>query len=295
MDNHTLNSTPLGGFLPHQRNMNLFSIFVQNEFLISPAFKLRMGTKLQHNFFTGWEIQPSTRFSWTPNESRTIWGSVSRAVRTPSRIDVDFYMPIHPVSPESPSVAGGPNFISEKVIAYEFGYRFQPSAFLGLSFASFFNQYDDLYSVEALPGTLTYQIQNGTEGSSWGAEISGNLQVAEFWRIRGGYTYFDKDLQNKPGRVYNFTPLGNDAKHQALLHTMTNLPGNFQFDVSMRFVAELPSPHIPDYFTFDARLAWTFGEWGEFSLVGQNLWQEKHLEFVNQIPRNLYGKFVCHF
>src|SRR5690606_37003206 len=110
-----------------------------------------------------------------------------------------------------------------------------------------------------------------------------------------GYTYFDKDLQNKPGRIYDFTALGNDANHRGLLNSMINLPGNFQFDTSMRYLGELPAPFIPDYFTFDARLAWTLQKWGEFSIVGQNLWQDKHKEFTNQIPRSLYGKIVCRF
>ncbi len=82
-----------------------------------------------------------------------------------------------------------------------------------------------------------------------GAEISGNFQVSHSWRLRGGYTYFEKDLQNKPGRIYDFTPLGNDAKHQALLHSISNLPGNIQFDMSMRYLSELPAPYIPEYFT----------------------------------------------
>lgn len=295
MRNHTMNSTDFVGFVPNKRNMNLISIFLQDEIHLHPEVRLTLGSKIQHNIFTGIEFQPSTSMAWSPNANKTFWGAVSRAVRTPSRIDVDYHIPTYPVPTENPSVAGGPNFISEKVMAYELGYRVQPGSNLSISFATFYNRYDDLYSVEALPGTLTYQIQNGTEGHSWGAELSGTLQIVEDWRMRGGYTYFNKDLQNKPGRIYDFSALGNDAKHQGLLHSIINLPGNFQFDVSIRYLGELHTISIPDYFTFDARLAWTFKQWGVFSIAGQNLWQEKHTEFVNQIPRSLYGKFVCHF
>src|SRR5690606_31911755 len=158
-----------------------------------------------------------------------------------------------------------------------------------------YNQYDDLYSVEALPGTLTYQIQNGTEGRSWGAELSGTWQISEDWRLKGGYTYFDKDLQNKPGRIYDFSALGNDAKHQGLLTSNMNFPGNFQLDLSMRYLGELPQPLVPEYFTFDARVAWTFKQSIELSVVGQNLWEEKHIEILNQIPRSLYAKITCQF
>ena len=294
MKDRTQNYTTRGGILPNRRDMNLFNVFVQDEITLLPdQLKFIIGTKLLHNFFTGFEIQPSARLAWTPDGQHTIWGAVSRAVRMPSRIDVDYHIPTYPVPPGDPNVAGGPNFVSEKVIAYELGYRVQPSSKLSLSLATFFNQYDDLYSVEALPGTQTYQIQNGTEGSSWGAEFSGTYQVMNAWRLRGGYTYFNKDLENKPGRTFDHSILGYDAQNQFLVQSMINLPGNFQFDNTIRYRGELPGK-APDYFTFDARVAWVFKQW-ELSVIGQNLWEERHVEWGTEIPRSIYGKVTCRF
>ncbi|HEY8402114.1 MAG TPA: TonB-dependent receptor, partial [Cytophagaceae bacterium] len=199
MADNTINATPIVGFVPAKRNMPLYSSFIQDEIsLMKSKLKFIIGTKLQHNVFTDFEIQPNVRFAWTPIHNHTVWGAVSRAIRAPSRIDVDYHIPVLPVPPTVQSVAGGPNFRSETLIAYELGYRFQPTEKLSLSLASFYNFYDNLYTVEALPGTLTYQIQNGALGETRGIELSGAYQLLKNWRLRGGYTYFHKDLRTKP-------------------------------------------------------------------------------------------------
>lgn len=294
MHNETLHSTPFLGLLPPTRNMKLFSSFIQDEIALVPdRLRLILGTKLQHNNFSNFEWQPSARVAWTAARN-TLWGAVSRAVRAPSRIDVDYYLPTYPVPPNSLSVAGGPNFTSEKVIAYEVGYRVHPSTQLSLSLAAFYNVYKDLYSVEALPGTFTYQIQNGTQGKSRGVEFSGTYQLIPNWRLRGGYTHFHKDLENKPGRVYDYSDLGYDAENLLLLHSMLDLPGNFQFDLTVRYLDRLKKPKIPDYFTFDSRIAWTYHHL-EISVVGQNLWEARHREISFQIPRTIYAKLACRF
>ena len=291
MRSETQNSTELVGMLPPTRNMHLFSSFVQDEISLGDRLRIILGTKLQHNVFTDFELQPTARVAWL-GSNYSLWGAVSRAVRTPSRIDVDYFIPTYPVPPSAPSVAGGPNFISEKVVSWELGYRLQPSEKTFFSLATFYNTYDDLYSVEALPNTMTYQIQNGTEGSSRGVEFTGSAQISERWKIRGGYTYFHKDLANKPGRVYDYSALGNDAENRVLFHSMLDLPANFQLDITFRYIDQLPQPYIPDYLTFDARVAWVRNAW-EISLNGQNLWEDRHREFIFYIPRTLYGNITC--
>jgi len=196
--------------------------------------------------------------------------------------------------PNTVNIDGGPNFKAESVIAYELGYRVQPVSSVSLSLAMFYNKYYDLYSVEALPGTSTYQTQNGTEGYSDGVELSGTYQILPTWRLRGGYTYFFKKLENKPGHVYDFSALGNDPNHVFLLQSMVDLPANFQFDITVHFSGKRPDPYTSDYFTFDSRLAWTY-KYLEVSVTGQNLWQAEHIELGKQpqIPRGVYAKLTC--
>ncbi|MEI6948075.1 TonB-dependent receptor plug domain-containing protein [Paraflavisolibacter sp. H34] len=292
-------ATNLMGILPTRKRLDLYSGFLQDEVSLGKRLKLTVGTKLLHNVYTGFELQPGARFALTVRKDNLLWGAVSRAVRTPSRYDVDYYLPAYPVPPTSPSVAGGPNFVSEKMVAYELGYRIRPNAVSNFSAAVFYNRYRDVYSVEALPGTLTYQIQNGSEGASWGLELSGTYKLTNSWRLRGGYTYFDKDLHARPGHVFDPAYLGNDVKHQGLLHSILDLPFHLQLDLTGRYLDRLSktlaTAEVPPYVTYDARLAYTFKK-GELSVVGQNLHKDKHAEFGTlQIPRSVYLKITGRF
>lgn len=298
-NDHSSNSTELAGFVPPDRNLDLYSAFIQDEITVVPErVKFTIGSKLLHNVYTGFEIQPSARWTWLPAAGHAVWAAVSRAVRTPSRFDVDYRIPVFDLPPDIPHVAGGPNFESEKVIAYEAGYRVMPSASLTLSLALFYNRYDDLYSVETVPGTAVVEIQNGMEGNSRGIELSGIWEVADRLRVRGGYTYFDKTIRNKPGHNFDPSYAGYDPNHQFVLHFLSDLPGNFQADLVGRFVGRLPESQIvglsevPAYFNLNARLAWTYRKL-ELSVNGQNLLGETNQEYgTNKIPRNIYGKIA---
>ncbi len=292
--NSTYNRTLFVGIIPNTRDMPLYSAFIQDEIsLFNSPLKLIVGTKLQHNIFSGLELQPSGRLAWVEN-GRVLWGAVSRAIRAPSRIDVDYRLPVEPLPPELPSVAGGPNFDSEKVVAWEMGYRLQARQRFSANVSVFYNKYDDLYSVDSLAGTYTYQIQNGTRGTSHGIEVSGYGQIGERWRLRGGYTYFDKDLSNKPGHIYDFANLGLDARNRFFLHSALDLPANFQFDFTFRYIDPIPQLGTPDYMTFDARLAWV-KNWLEVAVIGQNLWEDRHRELIARVPRNIYVSATCRF
>ncbi len=285
-------------FLPANDNLQVFNGFVQDEITLFPdRLKFTIGTKLEHNDFSGFEVEPSARMAWTPDERQTVWAAVSRAVSSPSRIDRDFFVPGTPPY----LIVGGTNFQSETVIAYELGYRVEPVQKLSLSLATYFNQYDDLRSVEQT-GPASYQIQNGLDGESWGMELSANFQATDWWRLRGGYTYLHEKLWQKPGQVdvSGVYAQADDPQNQFSLQSIADLPAHFQFDVTARYVDTLPSPSVPSYFTFDARIAWTYKNHLEIALVGQNLWAPQHLEFGSaatgqEIPRSVYGKVTCRF
>ncbi|HEY6166821.1 MAG TPA: TonB-dependent receptor [Verrucomicrobiae bacterium] len=283
-------------FLPARRDLQLFSGFVQDEVTLVPArLKLTVGTKLEHNDFSGLEVQPSGRLSWTPDDRQTLWAAVSRAIRSPSRIDADLFVPASP-----PFVlVGGTNFDSEKLIAYELGYRVRPCNTLTLSLAGFYNQYDDLRSLNRISPT-TQVLANDFEGETWGVELSGNWQATGWWRLRGGYTFLHKDLRPKTANANPSVREGNDPEHQFLLQSVMDLPAHFQFDVTARYVDLLPSPVVPGYFSCDVRLAWSWNSRVELSVVGQNLSDNRHPEFGapatrQEIPRSVYGKVTWRF
>ncbi len=298
MDDETATTTPLAGFVPANRRMHLFSGFIQDEItVIEDRLTFTAGTKIEHNEFTEFEIQPSVRIAWTPTEKQTVWGALSRAVRSPSRIDVDYHIPKTPPY----AVAGGPDFKSEELLAWELGYRLQPAVNVSLSVAAFYHSYDNIFTVELAnpPDPLPYTAQNGIEGQSWGLEFSGTWQPLDRWRLRGGYTYFHKDLWLKPGHTYTdvgIAALGNDPEHQIVIQSILDLPAHFQFDLVGRYVGSLPAPHVDRYFTFDARLAWRYRNL-EIALSGQNLAEKDHIEFGSgsPIPRSVFGSVTCRF
>lgn len=296
VNDHVINRSIYSGLLPVRKNLNMASGFIHDAISLGSKTELTIGTKVLHNVYSGFEIQPGVRIAYSIREHNLLWAAVSRAIRAPSRFDADYYLPTYPVPAGSPSVAGGPNFISEKLTAYEVGYRLQPTEKSTFSFAGFYNVYRDLYSVEALPGTQTYQIQNGSEGESWGGEVTGTYQATDAWRIRVGYTYFEKDLRMKPGRVFDPAYLGNDTRNQATLHSILDLPKGFELDVMARYLDYLPqtlaTAQVPEYFTFDTRLGFQLKSL-ELALVGQNLLKKEHVEFGTlNIPRSYYARMT---
>jgi iron complex outermembrane receptor protein len=278
-------------FVPRNRNMPLYSAFIQDEIALVPnLLKLTIGSKFLHNVFSGFEIQPSARIAWTPVERHTIWSSVSRTVRTPTRFDSDITI-------------RRLKFDSEKVIAYELGYRMRPLDQLILSFATFYNKYSDLRSLDSnSSAALPIVLANSQRAESWGFEFSGNFQATEWWRLRGGYTYFDKSIYATSPKVLPVSSAfeGVDSKNQFMFQSIMDLPRNLQLDLIGRYVDALPPatptiPGVPAYFTFDARLAWRF-KFFEISVVGQNLLEDEHSETgASKIPRTIYTRITCQF
>jgi iron complex outermembrane recepter protein len=291
-----VHNTAALAFIPPNVNMQLFSGFVQDQIALIPdRLNLTLGTKLEHNDFSGLEVQPSARLAWMPSDRHTIWAAVSRAVRSPSRIDEDFELPGNPPF----QVLGDKNFQSETVLAYEAGYRIRPIERATLSLAAFYNDYNNLRSLDAIAPT-NFVIGNGFAGQTWGVELSGTYQATDWWRLRGGYTYLHKDLWPSSARATPSIREGNDPEHQVMLQSIMNLPAHFQLDVVGRFVDTLHNPRVPSYVTFDVRAAWWWKDNLEISIVGQNLWDNQHPEFGaaatrQEIPRSVFGKVAWWF
>jgi iron complex outermembrane receptor protein len=289
-------------FVPDRRTHDLFSLFAQDEIgLLQDRLHLTVGTKVEHNDSTGFEVQPNLRFAWTPDEQRTLWGAVSRAVRTPTRLDEDIQF----LAGSQVILRGDPDFQSEKLIAYELGYRQQLRTAVSFDAAAFYNVYDDLRSQAPLtPGRpFPIVLANNLLAETWGVELRSNLQAASWWRWQVGYVYFDKHLHLKPGTVDRLggSAEGNDPRHRASLRSLLDLPGGIELDAWLRWVDRLPFPEVPSYTELDLHLGWHLNRSLEFSLVGQNLLHRRHPEFGTagptreEIERGYYGKVTWTF
>src|SRR5438874_7558985 len=185
-DRTVIGSDSTLAFLPLHVAREWFTGFVQDEIALVPnRVHVTVGSKIEHNDYTGFEIQPSGRVSWRPGSSGTLWMAVSRALRTPSRIDRELFAPAKPPS----FLVGGPDFHSEEELAYELGYRYQRGT-LGLSVATFYSRYHGLRSLEQVnpPTPVPLVIGNGQDGESYGAEVTAEYWLTNRWRVHACYT-----------------------------------------------------------------------------------------------------------
>lgn len=289
-------------FLPTHITRQWYNGFAQDEIaVISDVLHFTLGAKLEHNEYTGFEFQPSVRATWRLNEINTLWSAVSRAVRTPSRIDREFYAP---ANPPFTVLQGGTDFQSEKLLAYELGYRTQVSQRFSAALSTFYNDYDDLRSIEHSnpPAAFPIYIGNGLKGKSYGAELTADYQVLSAWRLHAGYTELRVHLDHKPDST-DTNPGSNeshDPEQYLLLRSSLDLPHGFQFDTTYRHVSRIENQNVPAYGEMDLRLAWQALNRLELSLVGQNLLHAHHPEFGattgrREIERSAYGKITWTF
>ena len=284
MDHQTTNLVGFE-FRPAHRWLHLYSAFVQDQIAIVPdRLRLSLGSKLEHNDYTGYEIQPSARLAWTLTARHTIWTAVSRAVRTPARIDRDFFLFLSPTVP----VIVGADIQSEELLAYELGWRWQPEVRLSLSLSTFYNIYDHLRSAEPGPSALGLPITfaNGVGGHTYGVEVATIYQASDHWRLRAGYTFLRKHLVVQPGSsdLNRGTAESDDPEHQGVIQSSVDLPGRIEWDAVVRYVDALPNPSVPSYVGLDLRLGWKVIHRLEVSVVGQNLLDSSRGEFTPPSP-----------
>jgi iron complex outermembrane receptor protein len=271
--------------------------------LLDDSLSLTLGSKVEHNSYTGLEFEPSARVQWQASPTQTLWSAVSRAVRTPSRIDRDLRQA---APPYLALLQGRSTFKSEKLIAYEVGYRAQQSSRLTTSVATFYNVYTDIRSTSITPGTvLPFYFANNLAGHTYGVEFSGNLQLARNWSLHGGYNFLREKLHVRPGQfdLSNARNETADPQHQVTLRSAVNF-GRMELDAGLRWVDTLhnsngPTPgNVPSYMELDLRLAWHVNDRFELSLVGQNLLHEQHVEYGfpeasrPEVQRGVYGKLA---
>jgi iron complex outermembrane receptor protein len=211
-------------------------------------------------------------------ESSLLWAAASRAVRAPTPFDVD----VRETFGGPPLLVGNPDFETEKVWAYEIGYRAQPLETLSWSASVFYDDYDDLRSIEITPVTFfPLNWGNLIEGAAYGVEIWGNWQVTPWWRLSPGFRSLHKRLEFSPGAtpILDLHQVGNDPSSQASLKSSMTF-GKLGVDAMLRYVGKLPSPAADDVTEMSLRVAYQASDSLQFALSGFNLLDEAHLEYA---------------
>jgi iron complex outermembrane receptor protein len=292
-------------FTPNHYTDKLYSAFIQDEIsLVGNQLSLTIGSKFLHNGYSGFEVEPTARLLWTPSPRQTVWGAITRAVRTPSRIEEDLQL----TALLSPNpllffrVTGDRKFSSEHLIGYEAGYRTLLRSKFYLDIAAFYNNYSNLLSIE--PGTpfsetspppphvvFPFFFRNGLLGNTSGFEVAPDWTPTHSWRLRGSYSYLHFDLKKEAGSLDASTvssTQGSSPHHQVTIQSSLNLPKKLEFDQTLRYVSALPAQGVRGYWSADVRFSWQATRSLDFSIVGQNLFQPHHAEFGGD-PGSLVG------
>ncbi|HKV46972.1 MAG TPA: TonB-dependent receptor plug domain-containing protein [Candidatus Acidoferrales bacterium] len=313
-------------FTSGQETDSIYSGFLQDQITIAPGrVALTIGSKFEHNNRSGFDVQPSARALWTPARRQAFWAAVTRAVRTPSRLDQDLQLTelLLPSPPFYLRVTGSPSFKSEQMLGTGAGSRTLIAGNLYLDAALFYNNYDDLYgygpattSVETSPApthiVLQLPLANATKGDTAGFEIAPDWKPFDWWELKGSYSYLHLHVGDKPRSTGTYNSLvtlsdnGSSPHHQIEAQSLFELPRKVEVDMTYRFVSALPAQTstppgatVNGYSTGDFRVGWQPNGRIGISFVGQNLFQPQHAEFSGDdgplvgIRRSYYGKITC--
>lgn len=300
-------NAPSLGFLPEELKQELFSVFLQDEIQVVKNLFLILGTKLEHNDYTGFVLEPNTRLRWNIADNQIIWAAVSRAVRTPSRIDRDLTTG---TPPYFVLLKGSSDFQPETVIAFESGFRTSLGAKASTAISLFYNQYDDIRSAALHPETIfPISFRNGLEGETYGLEFSLTYQVADWWRLFTSYNLLREDIRVREGETdinngFNETA---DPGWQFSLRSSYTLPHGIGVHPAFRWIDNLliddegEQKVVPSYAELDIRISWQPVDLIELSVAGRNLLHKHHVEYgipgplQEAIERSVYGKVAVRF
>lgn len=306
-------------FAPASRDITLWSAFLQDDIaLVDDTFWITLGSKLEHNDFTGVEVQPSVRARYKPVENHLLWAAVSRAVRTPSRAEQDVRInfgaaPGPPLS--QMRLSGNPDFDAEELVAYELGYRWQKEDELSFDVATFYNDYDDLRTEEMgapfpemvpAPPHLVIPLQfvNGLEGSSYGVEASTTWQPLPELKISLGYSWIDLDLHRKSsGFAGEIEQEQNFPRYQFQARGYYDITRYFSCNTELYWVDAYEARGVDAYLRYDLQVSWNPSESLEITVGGENLFDSSHREatvptsgiVVSEIPRQYWLKAIYRF
>ena len=278
-DYHTVNNNL--AFVPNHRTLELTNVFLQDSITLTEELKLTAGIKFEDNSYSDWSTLPDLRLSFAPNDKMLFWLAGSQAIRAPTPFDAD----VQEFVGGQLFVLGDPDFKPEKVTAYELGFRGNPDAALSLSASVFYNEYDDLRTIEVTPAVfLPLRWGNLMEGSAYGFEAWADIQLTPWWRISPGVRTLHKNLEFSAGasEITGVRQAGNDPTSRYYMKSSMDLR-RFSIDVMVRNVSDLPDPALPEYSELNARVGWHASEKLEVAIKGFNLLNETHLEFPEPV------------
>ncbi len=284
------------------------SVFIQDKIsLVDNHLRLTFGSKFEDNSYTGFEYQPSIKLMGIVNSSHSTWASISRAIKTPNRIDRDFDISMGFAGPFEMFAKGNKDMISEKVIAYEVGYRFKSKSTFSLDIAAFYNDYEDIFSknqtTDAVNKQIIFSFANDRIGKTYGFETLANWQIAPSWKLSTSWSFLEMDITVPPEDLDAEAELeGVNPQNQMQIRSYWDINNDWEFDIMAFYVDEIFNGEVDDYLRLDLRLGWNLRRNLELSIGVQNALDSKHPEdlatrrnTISEIERNVWGKVTWQF
>jgi iron complex outermembrane recepter protein len=290
----TWNETFTNRFVPSYQRETTYSAFLQYDVELAPD-KLRLiaGSKFEHSPYTGFEYQPQVRAVWTPYKQQTLWAAVSRAVRTPDRLDEDILdrdMQINP-SPPPPEfllLTGNTNVDSEVLYAFEVGYRYEWRQKFSVDATAFYNLYNGLIGASA-PGSpivnpspfffdIPVNVINGQGGQTHGLELFLKYTPVRRWTVSAGVT----ELRGVSSAGTLFPAITNNPDHEVNIQSKLDLTLFVNFDASY-YYNDAILHLLPPLNRLDVGLSTKPMHGFTFSVWGKNLEQDRHKEAIPQL------------
>lgn len=320
-------------FIPGRFKQDLYALFIQDEVSLTSDLTLTLGTKFEHNDYTGWETQPSLKMLWNLSDNHTLWGSVAKSVRTPSRSNRDMLVNAYPAGFDPASfqfmvgtIEGSDAFEAEDMLSFELGFRSRLSNTLSIDVAAFYNDYENLYSSgSGMPYAVTDPFtapqnyirapisifENNNAAETYGVELSANWQLSSHWRMLLAYSFLNVQASSSSGDVDNIKAFENSSpENQFQIRSYYNFSEHLELDVFAYYYDEVtivnaapfnaPTTTIADHTRLDVRLGWQVNDTTSLSLGGQNLLGAE-TEYVDrdktpvEAPKSIYAKLEMKF
>jgi iron complex outermembrane receptor protein len=274
-------------FNPQSRTLTTYNAFGQFQRRFGEDGELTVGSKFEHDTYTGYEAQPGVRLGWALGERFFTWGAVSRAVRLPNRLDEDIAIFCSPAvagligcTPGTTVPIGNRNFESEKLLAYEWGLRFWTERNFSADLTAFYNTYTDLRSTESTPPPFG-SFANKLEADSYGSELVLNWTPLDWLRVRPFYSFLaiDADPDSDSTDANGGPNLQEGSpRHSAGLHFDVEPLSNVTMDGLLRYVGPLDRQQVPGYTELNLRVGWRPIPSLELAVVGADLLDDSHAE-----------------
>ena len=292
-------------FTPTSQTRATYRLLAQDEVALwSEWAHLTVGTIVENDSYAGTHAMPDLRLAVATSPTSTLWLSVSRALRSPARVERSVHYLVGPTVPAQPpqqplaiipTAIGTAGFRPESELGWQAGFRSQLSHDLSIDLAAYLSKYTDLRTAEVdssairlaqLDGVpyleLPLPIVNGQSATARGVELALDWRAREWWRLSAGVSTVSVKVDS--GTDYEEITT-NAPRVSATLRSMMDL-GRVHVDLSARYVDGISvftfqRVEVPAYTAFDARIGWSVARNLEVALVGRNLTDPSHLEFAS--------------